>query len=49
MRSLRVCFNAPDFELEPIALLQMMNASVKRQQELEPRGLPPDNSYHLVI
>ena len=35
MRSPRSCLDARDFKLEPVALFQMMNAPVERQQELE--------------
>ncbi len=35
MWPLRSCFAARDFELEPIAFLEMMDAPVERQQEFE--------------
>ena len=35
MRSLRRCFHALDFEFQPIAPLEMMDATIEPQQELE--------------
>jgi hypothetical protein len=46
MRSLRGCLNARDLELEPIALFQMMNAPVERQQELE--AMVPRSQTHII-
>ena len=36
VRSLLGCLDALDLELEPVALLEMMDEAIESQQELEP-------------
>lgn len=49
MRPVSGCLDARDLELEPVALFEMMDAAVEREQELEAMVRPPAESYHLVI
>jgi hypothetical protein len=47
--SLLGCLDAPDLELEPLAYLEVMDAPIEREQELEPILGFPVLSYHLII
>jgi hypothetical protein len=48
MRPVRCRVDAGNFKLEPIALLEMMDAPIKCEQELQAM-IRRAESYHLVI
>ena len=49
MRPVRRRIDAGDFELEPVALFEMMDAPIKFEQVLKAMVRRATESYHLVI